>query len=186
MPETSSGASKTPNQGDGGPDELLSHTSTCVIFGHQPKQIACQEDTCSSGVWESACFRSYFQLQVSDLSTRARAHVKRTNTKYSKRVMRFLTPSPMLHLSLILCYINYIFNESRMALLVSAPSIHGNCQLVRGFTRIHTDTRLAAKPRCNYAWMTRQDRRRTNACKCGTVLWNWARSCSSTSLLNRK
>lgn len=93
------------------------------------EQIACQEDKCSSRVWESAHFPQLFSassFQTGHKHTRA----EHTNTKYSKRVMRVLTPSPTLPLSLILCYINYIFNEPCMVPLVSAPSIHGNCQLV--------------------------------------------------------
>lgn len=167
--------------------DSLSHTTTCIISGHQPRTHIQSKLLVMKINVAAECERVSVSSVIFSFKFPIWAHARTLNTKYRKRVMRFLTPSPMLPLSLILCYINYILNESHMVLLVSAPSIHGNCKFVPTIRVSHASTQTHSWPRNRAAnmleWQEKIGDERTSASL--EVCCEIELSCSSISPLNQ-
>ena len=125
------------HQGTTRPIKLLSEAATCKFLATKQEnmfRVNCVSRRCTvSRVIFDKFPRGH---------THTHKHTHRRVTIYSNSVMRFLILSPMLPLPLILCYINYISQQAYTVLVVSAPSIHGNSQLVPTLrdARTHVDT----------------------------------------------
>lgn len=137
MPETFSGGSEKHNQGDGGPEELLSHTSHRILPGHQPrthiqsKLLVSEINAAAERKRVSACIRTYFQIEVSNRAT----HALSTGIQSTVGCHEVSVPPPFVLLWPVL-----IVFSRRGACSVSAeyPWQLPVAPNYRRFTRIHT------------------------------------------------